>query len=101
MDLNSRVSSIDFQHMADVAKSLGADDQLQDKILQANTSIEVYKLCQQQQLPLVDKLCQQALNFAQGFMPSSTELEIFAIDRQGEFIGYASNNPHKTLALPH
>lgn len=89
MDLHSRSSSIDFQHLAKSAQSLGASDTLQQQILDANTSIEVLVLCQQQDIDIADLLCQQALSFARSKLPSSVEVEVWAINRQGEFVAYA------------
>jgi len=91
MDLNSRVSAIDFQHMAEIAKSLGADETLLQKIIQANTSVEVLQLCQQQNIPMGDALCEQALLVARKKVPNDIVLTVWAIDRKGCFVGYASD----------
>jgi len=101
MDLNSRVSAIDFQHMADIAQSLGADETLLEKIIQANTSVEVLQLCQQHNIPMGDALCEQALIVAREKIARKTIsrkkpsdniiLTVWAIDRKGCFVGYASD----------
>jgi cobalt-precorrin-5B (C1)-methyltransferase len=91
MDLNSRVSAIDFQHMAEIAKSLGADEELLQKITQANTSVEVLQLCQKNNIPMGDTLCEQALVVAREKVPSNIVLTVWAIDRKGDFIGYADD----------
>jgi cobalt-precorrin-5B (C1)-methyltransferase len=92
MDLNSRVSAIDFQHMAEIAQSLGADETLLQKIIQANTSVEVLQLCQQQHMPMGDALCEQALIVARKKVPNNIILTVWAIDRKGCFVGYASDD---------
>ena len=89
LNLNSRESSIDFQQLADIAKQQGANQQLQEDILSANTSIEVLSMCQKQQIDLAKSVCEQALSKAKSIVPNSVEIEVWAINRQGEFIGSA------------
>lgn len=89
MDLNSRASSIDFEHIAKVAADAGADIPLQSRILQANTSIEALNFCQQLGVPLADAMCAEARAVARGVVPEEVALEVFAINRQGEFVGHA------------
>lgn len=89
MDLNSRVSVMDFNHIAEVAASVGADLSLQAAIKTANTSIEALKFCMQQEVPLANAMCQRALAFARRVVPASVNMEVLAINRQGDFIGHA------------
>lgn len=89
MDLNSRVSSIDFEHIAQVAAEQGADTALQEQIAAANTSIEAYNLCHDAGVPLADALCLQARHFARNIVPDTVAVEVWAIDRKGRFIGHA------------
>ena len=95
MDLNSRVSAVDFGHVAKMAATLGADEMLQAEIEKTNTTIEALKLCQQQCIPLADAMCERALVFAQSIVPSNVIVETFAIDRQGKIVGSAgvANEP--------
>ena len=87
MDLNSRVSSIDFNQLARAAESLGASVELCDSVKSANTSIEAFYLCQKEQINLATILCEQARDVAKNILPGSVEVEIVATDRQGNFIG--------------
>ena len=89
MDLNSRASSIDFTHMAELAAGLGANDELQQKILAANTSIEVFNLCQDAGIALAALICDQARDAATKVVPAGVDVEIWAIDRKGDFIGHS------------
>jgi len=89
MDLNSRVSTIDFEQIARVAVEQGASLSLRAEILQANTSIQALKLCQQQGVDLAAGMCQHARAFAQDKLPAGIEVEVWAIDRQGQFVGCA------------
>ncbi|ADZ90510.1 cobalt-precorrin-5B (C(1))-methyltransferase [Marinomonas mediterranea] len=89
MDLNSRVSSINLNALADTAMSLGASDALQEKMRLANTSIEALAFSSSEGLSLADAVCHQAALFCRTYIPASMELEVYAIDRKGEFVGYA------------
>lgn len=93
MDLNSRASSIDFQQLATIAAGLGANAALQSKILKANTSMQVLKLCQEQGINLAPTVCQAALDVAYESLNQAardrTELEVWAVDRQGQMLAKA------------
>jgi cobalt-precorrin-5B (C1)-methyltransferase len=90
MDLNSRVSSIDFEHIAAVAKNLGANDDLVKAIKAANTSIEALTLCSEAQIDLASAMCEAALVVARNRVPETVQLEVWAINRQGQFVGSAT-----------
>lgn len=92
LDLNSRASSIDFHHLADLAKGLGATQALQQSILTANTSMEAYKLCQQENIELGNRVCSEAWLQTRRRLPDSVAVEIWAVDRQGKFIGFADKS---------
>ncbi len=89
MDLNSRASSIDFEHLRFTAKNLGATDALCEKITHSNTSIEALQHCQKNNIDLAHNLCEQALKVAKGIIPSTIVVEVIAIDRQGNFVAKA------------
>jgi cobalt-precorrin-5B (C1)-methyltransferase len=89
MDLNSRASSIDFQYLADVAIRQGGDAQLAEQIVAANTSIEAYKLSQADAIEIASTICADARSFARSVAGDGTDIEVWAIDRQGEFLGHA------------
>ncbi|OZG72700.1 cobalt-precorrin-5B (C(1))-methyltransferase [Hahella sp. CCB-MM4] len=94
LDLHSKASSIDFQQMADMAKALGGNAELINGIQNANTSIEVLKLCQENAIPLADAVCEAALKRARAIVPKDIELEVWTIDRQGNFVGSAGQAFH-------
>lgn len=92
MDLNSRSSSIDFEHMAMLATQLGADEPLIEKITSANTSMEVLKHCRAAEIDLSQAVCNQALKVAQETVlkqQPALQIEVWATDRQGAFVGHA------------
>jgi cobalt-precorrin-5B (C1)-methyltransferase len=86
LDLNSRASSIDFEFLADTA---AGDATLTERMLGANTSIEAYRIARQEGIDIADAVCRKAREFARGVAGEGTEIEVWAIDRQGEFIGHA------------
>lgn len=98
MDLNSRSSSIDFEQLAQIAQENGANQTLLTQIRNANTSMQVFKLCQAAKLSIGDSICKKALAEARRVLKhnnkarigKSVTLEVWAVDRQGEFIGKAS-----------
>ena len=89
LNLNSRESSIDFEHMAELAKQQGADQTLQKAIVAANTSIEVLSLCEKHNIDLAQRICEQARLKAKSIVPNHINVEVWAINRQGQFIGSA------------
>jgi len=89
MDLHSSKSSINLSKLATIARDLGANNELFETIKCCNTSLEALDLCQQQGIALANTVCQNALNVAQQSVPSSVQLEVFAVNRQGQLLGSA------------
>ncbi|MEM5298210.1 cobalt-precorrin-5B (C(1))-methyltransferase [Burkholderia sp. JPY481] len=89
LDLHSRNSSIDLEQLAGWAAGHGADAALQAAMRAANTSQQALALAHAQQVPLGDIVCQHALAVARDIVPPQVSVEIFAIDRQGKFVGVA------------
>ncbi|MET1077008.1 MAG: cobalt-precorrin-5B (C(1))-methyltransferase [Pseudomonas sp.] len=92
MDLHSRHSSIDLEQLAEWAAQLGATAELQLAMGGANTSQQALALASAEGIALGDRVCAQALAFARGIVPAQVALEVFAIDRQGLFVGYAGES---------
>lgn len=90
MDLHSRSSAIDLNFIARSAKNMGASDALVEKIKSANTSIEALGLSHNENILLGDEICRQALSVAKSIVLNDTQIEIYAVDRQGRFVGSAS-----------
>ncbi|QRR10096.1 cobalt-precorrin-5B (C(1))-methyltransferase [Burkholderia sp. MS455] len=89
LDLHSRHSSIDLPLLAQWAAEAGASDALQAAMRAANTSQEALKLALAAGVPLGDLVCARALRVARDIVPPSVAVEMFAIDRQGRFVGQA------------
>ena len=90
MDLNSRASSINLDALADLAQQKGADDMLISSMRKANTSVEALAFCQAQGIALADAVCEQALGFTQRWLPKHMVIEVWAINRKGQFVGMAT-----------
>mgnify|MGYP001191262531 FL=1 len=101
LDLHSSRSSINLVKLSDVARKLGADEALATSIEACNTSLEALGLCQQHGIDLADAVCQNALNFAQTTVPSSVQLEVFAVNRQGKLLAsaFGAQTPNKAAVL--
>ena len=89
MDLNSRSSSIDFTEMSRLAAELGAESALTERINTSNTSIEVLNHCNASGLDIASVVCRKARQAAMDVVPDKVEVEIWAINRRGEFVGHA------------
>ena len=88
-DLNSRASSIDFGRLARHAAEAGADRILVNRISAANTSMEAYELGRQSGIDIVGPVCREARGFALSEVSPTTDVEVWAVDRSGRFIGHA------------
>ena len=86
LDLNSRQSSIDFEQLANIAKKLGASTELQQQILNANTTIQVLNMTKQAGLDIATVVCIEALKFAKTIVHESIEVEVWAVNRKGLFV---------------
>lgn len=91
-NLHSQASTIDFEFLASLAKDKGASSELIEKILAANTSIEVMQLCLAQKIDLASSICESAYNEVRKKIPKQTRIELWTIDRQGALIGYAGES---------
>jgi cobalt-precorrin-5B (C1)-methyltransferase len=90
LDLHSRNSSIDLPQLAAWSAGHAASDAaLQAAIVGANTSQEALAMARKKGVPLGDIVCARARAVAREIVPASVEVEMFAIDRQGNIIGVA------------
>jgi cobalt-precorrin-5B (C1)-methyltransferase len=89
LDLHSSQSSIDLPQLAGWAAGYGANEALQAAIRAANTSQQALVLARERGIPLGDLVCRQALEVARRVVPPDVLVEMFAIDRQGNFVGEA------------
>lgn len=91
IDTHSRKSAIDFSWLAEQAASLGASSSLQAQIRAANTSIEALSYCQAVGISLADEVARKGLERSRIYLPKDTVIDVCAVDRQGQLVGYASD----------
>ncbi|MGG1948190.1 cobalt-precorrin-5B (C(1))-methyltransferase [Trinickia sp. NRRL B-1857] len=89
LDLHSRHSSIDLPLLAQWAGEAGGGEALQAEIRAANTSQQALAIASKQGIALGDAVCRHARAVAQGIVPPEVTVEVFAIDREGRFVGVA------------
>jgi len=94
LDLNSRASSIDLEHLAQLAAQAGADKALQTQVVESNTSVQALKACQNAGVDLAAEVCQEAWMQARKVMPETVELEVWAVDRKGNVVGCYRSDSH-------
>jgi cobalt-precorrin-5B (C1)-methyltransferase len=86
LDLNSRQSSVDFQQLATIAGTLGASAELQQQIIDANTTIQVLNITQAAGVDIATVICTEALKVAKSIVHESIDVEVWAVDRKGLFV---------------
>ena len=89
LDLHSRSSSIDLPLLGRWAADAGGSAALQEEICAANTSQQALAIALRQGVPLGDIVCGHAREVARGIVPPEVDVEVFAIDREGRFVGVA------------
>ncbi|HIO93489.1 MAG TPA: cobalt-precorrin-5B (C(1))-methyltransferase [Leucothrix mucor] len=89
LDLHSRKSSINLEFLAKLAAEKGANANLQQRIVQSNTSVEALQHCQQENVDLGDAVCELALQKVNTIIPQNIACEVWAINRAGEAVGRA------------
>lgn len=83
LDLHSKRSSVDLELLAQWVAQLGTSEGVVQQVRNANTTAEVFALCQGT-ISLGDFVAGQALKVVQQVIdPVSIELEIFLFDRHG------------------
>jgi cobalt-precorrin-5B (C1)-methyltransferase len=103
LDLHSSKCSINLPKLARIAADLGADSNLIEAIKDANTSLQALEFCNEKGINLADAVCQNALDFTKTMAPASVQLEVFAVNRQGQLLGkalgQASGQPQDQASL--
>lgn len=91
MDLNSRVSAIDFEQLRSLARRAGGSLLLGQRILTANTSIEALNMAHSEGIDMAGQLCKAAMQVARKIVPHAISLEILVINRSGDIVGRAGD----------
>lgn len=89
LDLHSSHSSIDLPLLAQWAADAGGSDALQAEIRAATTSQQALATATAHGVALGDAVCRHARDVARAIVPPEVAVEVFAIDREGRFVGVA------------
>ncbi len=89
-DLHSGRSQVDFDLLAQILGTLGADQGLADEARRANTAKQVLDLATSAGLPLADAVAARARETALDLLDGETEVEVLIFDRQGKPAGRAA-----------
>jgi len=87
-DLHSKRSSVDFLFLGICLDELNAPA-LAEKAREANTAAQVLTMAQEAGVSLGDFIAQKAKESALSMLDGQTEIEVVAVDRQGEVAGRA------------
>jgi len=87
-DLHSKRSSVDFLFLGVCLETLNAPG-LAEKAQECNTAAQVLTMAQQAGVPLGDFIAEKAREAALKMLDGQTEMEVIAVDRQGEVVGRA------------
>ncbi len=86
LNLHSSSSAIDFNQLAEIAFHLGAQPINCQQIKLANTSWEVLQICMLHDIPIVQHIREQAIQFLHSKLPETIELDIVIVDRLGNVL---------------
>jgi cobalt-precorrin-5B (C1)-methyltransferase len=87
LDLHSARTTLDFRRLARVAAEAGASTAIEIQIAEANTALEALHIATLHQLPIADKIAQQAKETALTILGSAPiAVDIFVVDREGALL---------------
>lgn len=90
LDLHSGRSQVDMKWLATLAEALGADAELKQRILAANTAMEVLELTQDHDLDLPVKIASQARAVAlETLRGAPVDVDVMVTNRAGKLLAHA------------
>lgn len=89
MDLHSSKSRIDFDQLSQWVGDLGGSESLVQRVRGANTALEVLTLSQEDNIELGHFVALRAREAARAIVSGNCAIEVIAINRTGEIVGYA------------
>ncbi len=87
LDLHSGRSQVDYDWLAGLLRSLGADEATAAAAGQANTARHVLELARQGGWPLAARVARLAREAAVGVLNGGISVEVLIFDRQGNLVG--------------
>jgi cobalt-precorrin-5B (C1)-methyltransferase len=90
LDLHSKRGAVDLAALAALAAAAGGSDELQARILGANTAAEAFALAQAERVALGDAVARGARAVAAKVVEGkSVDIEVIVFDRDGNLVGRA------------
>jgi cobalt-precorrin-5B (C1)-methyltransferase len=91
LDLHSARSQVDMKFLSELAAKAGLNQSLNERILNANTALEVLQITQENDIDITSFVAQKAYDTAvTALRDAPVELDIIVIDRTGNIIAQAS-----------
>ena len=87
LDLHSSRSSLNMAKLAETAVELGADAALAGAIINANTAMQAWQLCDDAGIPLCDAIAKGARETVMASLAGETDIDIIVYDRAGQAVG--------------
>lgn len=88
LDVHSKRGSIDLDFMAKIAKQIGANDEVLDKIKTANNAANVFAICQSANIKIGDEIAKYAFQTCAKLLNNKDiNVEILIFNREGEIVG--------------
>lgn len=90
LDLHSARSQVDMKFLADIAVELGANDDLKQQILDANTALEVYQITHQNGINILTEVANRARKTTiNALRDAPVEIDLIIVDRKGKILAHA------------
>ena len=86
LSLHSKDSTVDFEFLGELAKNLGAGQELIERVKTANTSAEALEHCIESDVPLADEIVKLARRYALEASRNKCEIDVYCIDRKGNCV---------------
>lgn len=89
LDLHSRAGLADPAQLAGLARAIGAEPALQQRIAAGGTALEALGIAREAGLPLADAVAAEARARCSRELPSAIEVDVVVVDRVGTIVGRA------------
>ena len=85
--LHSQHSNIDFKFLSDIVVELGATEEVSEKILHCNTSLEALQICQSNDIPFANRICMLAKQTALRAVKDAIKIDVYCVNKVGDCVG--------------
>ena len=87
LDLHSSRSTVDAQHLAEILKSLGAEDDRVAEAARAESANALLQSAGRWAKPLADAVAREACDVAQAIVGDVSRVDVLVVDRSGTIVG--------------